>query len=110
MTRISIVTPFKNGLDLLPDYARAVQGAQVVIVDNGSDEATATALHDVEQVEGNVCIRNETNAGFAAANNQGYARATGDIIVFLNSDIAADPAWLALVASDVQDGALYGPS
>lgn len=106
---ISIVTPFLNGLDLLSDYDAATQGAQLVIVDNGSDEETAGALRDLPPERG-VVIRNETNLGFAAANNQGYAKATGDIIIFLNSDIAADPAWLNLVADDVKDGALYGPS
>lgn len=109
MTTISIVTPFLNGLDLLTDYDAATQGAEVIIVDNGSDKETRDALQTLPKERGRV-IRNETNLGFAAANNQGYAAASGDIIVFLNSDIAADPAWLKLVADDVKDGALYGPS
>ncbi len=60
--------------------------------------------------EGWVYLRNEQNAGFAGGNNQGYARATGDIIIFLNSDVAAPPAFLEAIAQDVRDGALYGPS
>ena len=107
--KISIVTPFLNGLDLLPDYEAATLGARLVLIDNGSDAETADALTSLPPERG-IVIRNETNAGFAAANNQGYAQAEGDIIVFLNSDIAADPAWLKLVADDVKDGALYGPS
>jgi glycosyltransferase involved in cell wall biosynthesis len=106
---ISIVTPFLNGLDLLADYEAATLGAELVLIDNGSDEPTREALSTLPPERGRV-IRNETNTGFAAANNQGYAQATGDIIIFLNSDIAGDPAWLKLVADDVQDGALYGPS
>ena len=109
MKTISIVTPFLNGFDLLPDYDQATLGAQLVVVDNGSDDATAEALRSLPPERGMV-IHNETNLGFAAANNQGYAKATGDIVVFLNSDIAGDPAWLKLVADDVKDGALYGPS
>ena len=106
---ISIVTPFMNGLDLLPDYEAATLGARLVLIDNGSDAETADALQSLPPERG-IVIRNESNLGFAAANNQGYAQAEGDIIVFLNSDIAGDPAWLKLVADDVQDGALYGPS
>lgn len=106
---ISIITPFFGGLDLLPDYEHATQGAELIIVDNGSDPQTAEALRTLPPDRGKV-IRNETNLGFAAANNQGYAQATGDIIIFLNSDIAGDPTWLKLVADDVQDSALYGPS
>lgn len=109
MPSISIITPFLNGLDLLPDFERATLGAALVLIDNGSDEPTAEALRSMPAERG-IVLRNENNIGFAAANNQGYARATGDIIVFLNSDIAGDPAWLKLVEDDVKDGALYGPS
>src|SRR5258707_506346 len=107
--RVSVVTPFFNGLDLLPDYIAATLGAELILIDNGSDEETARALQDLPPDRGRF-IRNATNLGFAAANNQGYAAATGDIIIFLNSDIAGDPSWLKLVADDVKDGALYGPS
>lgn len=106
---ISIVTPFRNGLDLLPDYEHATQSTELILIDNGSDQPTAEALAALPPERGMV-IRNETNAGFAAANNQGYAQASGDVIIFLNSDIAGDPTWLAHVADDVQDGALYGPA
>lgn len=106
---ISIVTPFLNGLSLLPDYIAATLGAELILVDNGSDQETADALQELPDDRG-VVIRNETNLGFAAANNQGYAKATGDVIIFLNSDVAGDPSWLGLVADDVQGGALYGPS
>jgi cephalosporin hydroxylase len=107
---ISIVTPWSGSTaDLLTDYDAATIGAEIVIVDNASDEATAQALQTLPADRG-VVIRNDTNLGFAAGNNQGYAHATGDIIIFLNSDIAGDPAWLRLVADDVKDGALYGPS
>ena len=104
-----MVTPFLNGLDLLPDYEAGTLGAQLVLIDNGSDAPTAEALRSLPPERG-VVIRNEKNIGFAAANNQGYAKSTGDIVVFLNSDIAGDPSWLKLVADDVRDGALYGPS
>jgi glycosyltransferase involved in cell wall biosynthesis len=106
---ISVVTPFFNGLDLLQDYDACTQGAQLVIIDNGSDAPTAEALRTLPPTRG-IVIRNETNAGFAAANNQGYAKAEGEIIVFLNSDVAGDPVWLKFVADDVKDGYLYGPS
>src|SRR5215216_6470615 len=98
-----------NHPELLQDYDAATQGAECIIVDNGSDEETRVALQTLPEARGRV-LRNETNLGFAAANNQGYAAATGDIIIFLNSDIAADPAWLELVANDVKDGSLYGPA
>src|SRR3569832_835772 len=106
MTTISIITPWSGSTaDLLPDYANAVQGCEVIIVDNASAPETAAAL----EAAGGVYLRQETNQGFAGGNNIGYAHATGDIIIFLNSDVAADPRWLHAVGANVQDGALYGP-
>jgi predicted O-methyltransferase YrrM len=107
---ISIITPWSGSTaDLLTDFDAATIGAEIIIVDNASDEATAQALQTLPADRG-VVIRNDTNLGFAAGNNQGYDRSTGNIFIFLNSDIAGDPAWLRLVADDVKDGALYGPS
>ena len=106
---ISIITPFSGSTsELIPDFKAAVEGAEIIIVDNASDGATAHGL--TEFIQPAHYIRNATNLGFAAANNQGYAKATGDIIMFLNSDVAAAPGWLRAVAADVRDGALYGPS
>lgn len=114
MTTISIVTPFSGpgSLDLLADFHAAVHGAhQVIVVDNGSPPAVAAELAAMTAHLGGDYVRNETNLGFAAANNQGYAKATGDIVVFLNSDVAGNAAqFLRAVAADVRDGALYGPS
>jgi glycosyltransferase involved in cell wall biosynthesis len=109
---ISIITPWhgETGPALLPEYFQAIQGAHVVTVDNACPHVTAGALVEMTAHMGGEYIRNETNAGFAAANNQGYAAAKGDIIIFLNSDVAPTGHWLAQVAADVRDGALYGPS
>ena len=105
---VSIVTPWRDHPELIADYERAVQGAQVIIVDNGSQpEAAAELLAMVERL-GGVYLRNEHNAGFAAANNQGFAHAEGDIVVFLNNDIAAPPEFLEAVRRDVQAGELVG--
>jgi glycosyltransferase involved in cell wall biosynthesis len=112
MPSLSIITPWygPNSVALMADYYAAVQGAQVITVDNASEHAIAQQLSAMTTELGGEYIRNNTNVGFAAANNQGYARATGDIVIFLNSDIAAPAGWLNAVAADVQPGALYGPS
>ena len=112
MPSLSIITPWygPNSLALMGDYFQAVQGCQVITVDNASEHTIATQLVAMTNELGGEYIRNETNQGFAAANNQGFARATGDVVIFLNSDIAAPPNWLAAVAADVRGGALYGPS
>ncbi len=40
-------------------------------------------------------IRNSSNYGFCAANNQGFEAASGEFIALLNNDAEANPGWLA---------------
>lgn len=65
-----------------PDAGRIT--AQVILVDNASADGSAEMVAaDFPEV---ALIRNATNRGFAAANNQGFVLATGRQILLLNSD------------------------
>lgn len=110
MSTVSIVTPWINTPELIPEYEQSVRGAQVIVVDNGSAPENATPIRLMVERLGGIVIRNELNAGFAAANNQGLKQATGDIVMFLNSDISADAGFLDAVRRDVGDNVLAGPS
>ena len=107
---ISIVTPWLDHSELCKMYERGVKGAQVIIIDNGSDLLQAELIeHMVGRLNG-IYIRNETNRLFAPANNQGLQAATGEIVLFLNNDVELRPGFLAQVERDVKPGGLYGPS
>ena len=57
---------------------------EVILVDNASGDGSAEMVREeFPQVE---LIANPENRGFAAANNQGMARARGGFILLLNSD------------------------
>jgi len=108
---ISIITPFHNCHELLPEYEKAVQGAQVIAIDNASDPVTSEQLEAMVNRLGNgsIYVRNEENIKFSKANNQGLGLATGEIVVFLNSDIQATGNWLDRV-QNAKKGALYSPT
>ena len=110
MATISIITPWLNCPELVRTYERSVNTAEVIVIDNGSDLDAAAKIKAMTTRQRGIYIRNEANAKYAAANNQGLAVATGDIIIFMNNDIEAPPGWLHQVKRDVKDGALYGPS
>lgn len=58
--------------------------AEIIIVDNGSTDGTGDAVKSA--FPETILQRNETNRGFAAAVNQAWRRARGEIILLLNSD------------------------
>lgn len=65
---------------------------EVVVVDNGSQDATAAGLRRYPWVR---VVSNAENRGFAAACNQGAALARGEVVVFLNNDWFQPAGWTA---------------
>jgi O-antigen biosynthesis protein len=65
---------------------------EVIVVDNSSPDRTVDRLG--EAVRGVQVVANRTNVGFAAAADQGAARARGRFLVFLNPDTLVGKGWL----------------
>ncbi len=96
-----------NGGGMLAACVESVLGAgipeqTVVLVDNGSDDASPDRLAvRYPNVE---IVRNRCNAGFARAANQGLALAKTEFAILLNNDaILSRPAILSLKAAFDED-------
>lgn len=63
-------------------------GSEVIVVDNASDDGSVDAL--AAQFPTTVWIRNATNVGFAAAQNQAIRMARGRHVVLLNNDAVVE--------------------
>jgi GT2 family glycosyltransferase len=65
---------------------------EVLVVDNGSTDATPDELRKLDWVR---AIRNDTNLGFVRGNNVGIAAARPDAdVVLLNNDVEVSAGWL----------------
>lgn len=100
--KITTVTPWFNHMELADDFLRALTLGpppdETIVIDNGSSPRIPFAT-----------IRNATNLGFSPASNQGLKAATGDIVVFLNSDVTAtETDWLVRLVAAVEPGVLVG--
>jgi len=86
---------------------------ELILVDNGSSDGTARYLRHVETGDDRIkVILNDENRGFAAANNQGLALATGDYLVLLNNDTVVPRGWLLPMLRHLADPeiGLVGPT
>jgi GT2 family glycosyltransferase len=95
---VSVVIVSFNTRDLLHDCLQTLYresgGAtfETILIDNGSRDGSADMVEaDFPAVR---LVRSQTNLGFAAANNRGFAIATGRYIVLLNSDAFVYPGVL----------------
>jgi GT2 family glycosyltransferase len=96
---VSVVIVNWNRLPLLQaalDSLKSGQGAgfEVIVVDNGSTDGSAAWLAGWQAPFPLRVIRNQVNAGFCQANNQGISAARGEFVALLNNDAEAGPGWL----------------
>jgi GT2 family glycosyltransferase len=82
-------------LDSLPRSVDDGLSYEVIVVENGSRDGSAEALERRSDIE---LVRNGENRGYAAAVNQAYARASGDLVLLLNSDVEFEPGALSALA------------
>ncbi len=104
---VSVVVVNWNRHDLLKSCLLSLRSQQlkqpfeVVVIDNGShDGSPEMVLREFSEnpVFRLKLIRNRDNRGFCAANNQGFAASSSDLVALLNNDAEAEPNWLAALA------------
>jgi glycosyltransferase involved in cell wall biosynthesis len=86
--RLSIVVPARNAgpsLAACLEAARRSAGdrAELIVVDDGSTDTTA----DIATSAGAIVVRRSESGGPAAARNAGVARASAEIVLFLDADV-----------------------
>jgi glycosyltransferase involved in cell wall biosynthesis len=98
MPRVSVIIPTYNRADLI---ARAVRSAldqtypftEIIVVDDGSRDATRSVLAPLGD---RIRYVHQENQGVSVARNTAIAKATGDLVAFLDSDDVWEPWKLAL--------------
>lgn len=104
MPSLSIVIPAKNeasGLEMmLPRLRQMYPQAEVILVNDGSDDATA----EVANSHGARVINHPYSKGNGAAIKSGARAASGDVLVFIDGDGQHDPADIARLLERMEEG------
>lgn len=95
----TVVIPNWNGRDLLAKYLPPLVEAmssnprnEILVVDNASTDGSAEFIHThFPQVR---VLALDRNYGFGGGSNRGFATASNDIVVLLNSDMRVAPDFL----------------
>lgn len=103
--RVSVIIPAYNAekslglcLDSLTAQTYSREHYEIIVVDDGSTDGTG----QIARRAGVGCLHQQ-NQGPATARNIGAAAATGDIILFTDSDCIPTPHWIEEMVSSFED-------
>lgn len=102
--KISVIVYTRNRIESLKKYSLKSLGSinfskgkfEVVIVDNSSDDDTWNYLQSVRM--NNLKLVRERRKGICRALNKGIKESDGNIVAFLEDDMAVDNGWLKRIA------------
>lgn len=106
----SIIIPTRNGEKLVRQCVESIRGKttyapyEILLVDNGSDDASAIAYFNALQAQGAIRLLEDPQPfNFSRLNNFAVRQARGEYLVFLNNDIEViTPEWLDEMVSHAQ--------
>jgi glycosyltransferase involved in cell wall biosynthesis len=109
---VSIIVPTYNRADSLAltlpslvaqSFPRA--DCELVVVDNASTDATSTVVHSLIREHPHHRIRYvyEPVPGLLSGRHRGAKEADGQVLVFVDDDIDADPGWLQVIVDSFAD-------
>lgn len=104
--KLSIIIPVYNEsatVGQIIAQIKAVKGikTEIIVIDDGSRDATAAVL---EKVPGIKLIRHLQNQGKGAAIRAGIGQATGDYILVHDADLEYDPSEIPLLIEPIRRG------
>lgn len=103
--QFSIITPTYNRAQYLPSAIQSIQQQTIpdwehIIIDDGSTDDTSHIITELQKTNPQLRYELQDNQG---ARNRGLKIATGDIIVYLDSDDIARPQLLEKIAEALTD-------
>lgn len=94
--KLSVIIPAYNGEKFLAETLDCVlnqtlKSVQIVIVNDGSTDSTADIIAEYAKKHGNILPITQPNSGVSAARNNGIKNASGEYLLFLDTDDVFTP-------------------
>ncbi|MDR1481264.1 MAG: glycosyltransferase [Synergistaceae bacterium] len=108
---ISVIVPAYNVEQRIRDTLESIMSQdysniEIIVVDDGSKDATADASRDILKTglrQWRV-IEHEKNRGVSGARNTGFRAATGEYVLFMDADDRADKDFISTLYEVISDG------
>ena len=109
--KVSVIIPVYNVERLLPRcldsvVAQTLRDIEIICVDDGSPDRSADILQRYASQDDRIRVISQENRGLGGARNRGFDAATGEYILYVDSDDRIDPDCCEkLYAAAVETGA-----
>lgn len=105
---VSVIVPVYNTAEYLPDCVESVlhqtyPTLEVLLVDDGSTDSSGSRCDAYALSDPRVRVVHQDNAGLSEARNTGLKHASGQWVMFLDSDDWIDPDCLAVLIDLVRE-------
>lgn len=111
MSKVSVITPFKNAQDWL---GRAVESViaqthedwELLLVNDGSHDDSASIANEYAAREPRISVHHKESIGVGAARNTGIEHMVGDYCLFLDADDTLEPNALEVMVCAMEENDL----
>lgn len=107
--RVSIVIPNWNGVELVAKHLQKVidasRGAEIIVADDHSEDGSREFIK--KHFPSVKVVARAKREGFASNVNAGVSRATGAIVVLLNTDVEPEEDFLKPLVADFTDPKVF---
>lgn len=101
--KFSVIVPVYNAEQYLEKCILSVlhqsySNWELILIDDGSIDSSPKIIDDFAQIDNRIVTIHQNNAGPGTARNNGIGIATGDYVIFLDSDDYIDKEYFSLLA------------
>ena len=110
-SRISIIVPVYNAASTLERCVRALMGQthkniEIILVNDGSRDTSLELCRTFAAEDPRIRVIDKPNGGVSSARNAGLDVASGEFIMFCDSDDWAEPDWCEELLTHYEEGCL----
>ena len=109
--RLSVISPTLNEAENVPRLVKELERAlgeidyEILIVDDNSPDRTWSVAQDISLTNPRVrSVRRMQDPGLSVAVIEGFSAAEGDVVACIDADLQHDPAILARMLDELQQG------
>lgn len=106
--KISIIVPVYNVEDYLVECLQSIlfqtyKNIEVILIDDGSTDGSGEICEEYQKKDKRIKAAHQTNQGLSAARNKGIQMATGEYLMFVDSDDYIHSRTLEILYSAMQN-------